>query len=1355
MRRPRKFLSLIVILLVINVLFFSIWYPWGGRDYVRKWITAKVGDLANADFSLGDLNISDRQILAQEINFATRDSLFALEAKSIRIRYSLYQLILSGFKIDQVISSIEIIDPIVQIHYVHVPKQEQKPKQPFEIPDLSSYFSELTLEGGEVSAYLKFPIKMMQDGYLEIEESLHDVELRVHNDAQTQITLNTETSLGGEISFNGIVDKGRIDLAKAEIVDFRPLYIAHPDLEGFRTEVYLSASYSEPADSSAASYSGKAMFWDTSAFVMDKYPVDLSYISMETDGKDAELRIDDGRIATSLLEAELRIQDFAEEMSFDGSKLAMNLNLRDIMPALSGRIYAQLNATGNLKDPRVKLDASAARLAYQNWAIDDILVNAEYQDETATISIPQGRWENQDLDLKGFFKPKTMEFGAELLTAPVALEDQPLIASGKLSVEGILLKPYPMLTAFLSGIDVNYNDLNLEDVSGYVKVVPTDESLLFDTMIESSNGFAISAVGDILDRHITLDADFGQLEIDRLYSQDVINTLSPLVSGSLSAIMHNDKIWLKSKLDTELRGEYDYYADLDLLGSVDLKSMQVSAALKTAKGELNGQPLNLDLNLDYANQQLKIWQLKLEDFLNLSGRVNLADWQDLDIDLALCNLDRKRLIGYHPDLELMIPDFQNLNLFAKYNRDKDRQLAAQLNLNALDLLSIIPIDINLNLAGIPEALQISGNVDSGNKLLLSLDGESSLLPEIDLKLQAMMQDLKMQDLLIQPPGRGNFSGMVELLLKNASHEDREMEFSTDLIAKNLRFGDFDIDLAIVKAEQQSQALVVDTLYVVSNNLFEAHAQGALDYNAIQNLFYVGDKALDVSVSGELFPWLKNLTDYIHESHGTSNLTLKVGTSEDQFMVQTGELDIHDGYIHLQDQVEPMRNIQIKGFFEDNRFVIQNAQFQMGNGSFYMNNIFDPDPSEHFMLSFIDLGYLRLMIQEPGLQATIPMISPPKSLSNIALRGQDSRYATIRGPFDDMKIDAYVIASNLDILFPPGADNLLNLIMSVRSTGKKPDSDPVPLPFHLNLIVAIGENVRYVTYPTNFYLVPGGYLHLVYDGNRFIVEEANINSERGSMDFFGTVFQVDNIAVNMIDQQNILNVSGTFYKRTPDGSTITLSVSSSPDFEKSIFDRLQINLASDNPSDQNISQVLSRLRYNQSMDDIPNDQKQNLFQDEALGLIGGNLNSTVLTPFFYPAENWVRRTLRLDSFSINAGFIQNLFTEYSSDPSQLADLADMSNFSSDITQFSSSILLNNLSLSMSKYIGYRMFVDYDLTLQEATDLQTKTKILVSHDASLRLILPKQYRLGYTLNYAPEDTRFSHEIMLQKSLRFWGL
>jgi len=1354
-RRPRKFLSLIIILLVINALFFIIWYPLGGRDSLRKFITDTISKAANIELSFGDLNISDRQVFAQDVHFAMSDSLVSLTAESIRVRYNVYKFIFSGFKPEGVISSIEIIRPIASVRYHQEPKEkEYKPKSAFSIPDISGYFDRLSLEKGEISAEIRLPIKMMQEGDLIIEESLKDLEIRADNiDSISKISLRANSSLGGEIVFDATLDKGRIDLAQASVHEFEPLYIYHPDIKDFRSEINASATYQEPSDSTAATYSANALFWDSSAFVIDRYPVSIPRINLETDGDYLRLSIPDANIAQSHLNADLRVNDLMGDMIIDGSSAYIEVSMSDILPQMSGSVMANLLADGSFREPELSLSASSSRFAYQNWAFEDIVLNAQFSEDIATVSLPMGRWENQYLNFDGSFDTRSLALSAELYTSPVDTLDQPLLARGRIGVSGMIMKPYPLLEANLTDIDISFNELDLRGINGYATMTPTDESLLFDADLSAENGLEITAVGDILDRHIFLDASFNDLDIYDLYAQNVLDVLRPKVSGSLTGIMLRDKIWLRSILDTSLEGKYDYASEIDLVGSFDISDLALSAALKTRNGSLFGESLNIDLAMELKDRMLRVYSLKAEDFLSLSGRLNLDDYQDMDFDLALYNLDTARLIRYYSDLEVLIPDFEKINLFASYNRHGSGLLSANLNLNHLDLLSIIPINLNLALEGSLDDVRITGDVNAKNRNLLTLSGKSSIIPELNLELTAAMNELSIQKILYEPPGDATLSGEASFAFKNALSSDPEMEFSVDMTARDMRFKDVKIEELRIRGAQLAEALVVDTLYARSPGLFEAHASGSLDFNAITNQYFEGDKALDVRISGELFPWLMTITDYIQESRGYSSISLSISTQKEQFAVLAGNLDIREGYVHLKDQVEPLRNVEIIGLFDDNRFIIQRGSFQMGNGRFYMDNIFNPDPSDHFVLSFLDLGYLRLMIEEPGIQATIPVIAPPRTLTNVALRGQSSRYATIKGPFEDMKIEAHVVASNLDILFPPGADNLLNLIMSVRSNGRKPDSDPVPLPFTLDLMVSVGENVRYVTYPTNLHIMPGGFLHLRYDGNRFIVEEANINSERGTIDFFGTVFQVDNIAVSMIDQQGIIDINGVFYKRTPDGSTVTLTVYSSPEFDKSILDRLQLSLASDNPADQNITQVLSRLRYNQSMDELADDQRNNLLQDEALGLIGGNLDSSFLTPFFYPVENWIRRKLRLDGFSINAGFIQNLFSEYSSDPSQFSDMSD---FTSDITQFSSSILLNNLSMNMSKYIGYRMFVDYELMLQEATDLQQKTQILVSHEAALRLVLPKQYRLGYTLNYAPqENKRLTHEIMIQRSLRFWGL
>jgi len=236
----------------------------------------------------------------------------------------------------------------------------------------------------------------------------------------------------------------------------------------------------------------------------------------------------------------------------------------------------------------------------------------------------------------------------------------------------------------------------------------------------------------------------------------------------------------------------------------------------------------------------------------------------------------------------------------------------------------------------------------------------------------------------------------------------------------------------------------------------------------------------------------------------------------------------------------------------------------------------------------------------------------------------------------------------------------------------------------------------------------------------------------------------------------VTIEGTLTHETADGTIVTLNINTDKENpDQSILKRVNFTLDSDDPDDNNAASILSRMRYNASSEQLSATQQGNLLQDEALGLISENLNTSLLSPLLYPLENNIRRLLRIDDFSIRAGFIENLFTKYTTNPNQLTGYTDLNQFVGNVSQFSSSILLNNLSIYMSKYLGRKFFLDYTLGLQEATDLQNRTQIVVSHEASLRWYLPAKFRLAYTFKYVPWDEQISHELMLQRSFKFWGL
>jgi hypothetical protein len=475
------------------------------------------------------------------------------------------------------------------------------------------------------------------------------------------------------------------------------------------------------------------------------------------------------------------------------------------------------------------------------------------------------------------------------------------------------------------------------------------------------------------------------------------------------------------------------------------------------------------------------------------------------------------------------------------------------------------------------------------------------------------------------------------------------------------------------------------------------------------------------------------------------------------MVKNGNFSINDGSILLQDQAEPIRNINISAKIQDNLIFLENFTCYMGEGKLTVKNSFDSDESIHLNVGFLDLGTLALKIDEPGALIYIPEITTPLSLSKVIIRGQNTEYATIYGPFEDMTISGEILVYNANIVFPPNTNNLLNLIYNIRSSIIKDEEktkEPVPLPFTLDLMIRLGENNKYATYPTNFYLQPGSFLHLIYDGHKWKVAEASISSEQGTLDFFGTIFQTETIALEILESQNKIDIKGRFNYRSPDGTIVTLDVGMDPDVSKPLLQRLIFALSSDNENDITIASIIQRETMLRGKTSQNTPEEQNILRQEAVSMISENLYYSFISPVIYPLENNLRRWLKLDNFSIKIGFIQNLFNEYTTSPYPLAEYTDMNQFMNDIVQFSSSILLNNLSISMSKYLGLRMFLDYQFTLQEATDLQS-TKFLIYHDTSLRWILPRQYRITYTFKYEPITPKMTHEIMAHKSLRFWSI
>ena len=255
------------------------------------------------------------------------------------------------------------------------------------------------------------------------------------------------------------------------------------------------------------------------------------------------------------------------------------------------------------------------------------------------------------------------------------------------------------------------------------------------------------------------------------------------------------------------------------------------------------------------------------------------------------------------------------------------------------------------------------------------------------------------------------------------------------------------------------------------------------------------------------------------------------------------------------------------------------------------------------------------------------------------------------------------------------------------------------------------------------------------------------AEEGSVDIFGTKMKLDYMQIQLSRFTAGANISGTFYKKTADGSLITLNIYNEVAGDDEVG-TLRFSLNSDNPNDR-ITDILSKLRYNRAMEDISADQKKTLLQDEVIQIAGMGLESAVMDPLLSPVENWIRKTLKLDYFHLQTDLVQNLFASYSSDDKSQYEVFDESN---EIAKFSSELFLNNLSVSMGRYITRDLFLDYETRVEKSQDIALQTEMGIFHEFSLRYQLPYKFRILYRYKIMPFTEENPHEIMLERSFRF---
>jgi hypothetical protein len=393
---------------------------------------------------------------------------------------------------------------------------------------------------------------------------------------------------------------------------------------------------------------------------------------------------------------------------------------------------------------------------------------------------------------------------------------------------------------------------------------------------------------------------------------------------------------------------------------------------------------------------------------------------------------------------------------------------------------------------------------------------------------------------------------------------------------------------------------------------------------------------------------------------------------------------------------------------------------------------------------LNFGKLLIHTDENGVLFHMPKYMPGNSVAKTVIKGRNSEYFLVTGPFDDMNIIGDFFISNGKGIYPSGTENLFKFISKMTEEKKKIVYD---LPFSLDLMLHFEENTHYVTYPLDLLVNEGSYLQVKFDYEKFLVEEASFISEEGSIDIFGTQMKADYVTVKVNPFEKRVRISGIFYQNAADGTLITLEISNMNITNGISGSNLQFDLKSDNPNDSRMD-ILALLRYGRRQEEISPSQKKTLLQDEVIQIAGLGIESAVLDPLISPVENWFRQFLRLDFFHLQTDLIQNIFSRYSSDNTDYVIDEEGERHSPSTVH----LLLDDLSIGMGKYLSRKLFFDYAFSFQRSQDMAVETEMGSYHHLSLRYDLPYNFKVAIKYHILPFDEIDTQEIMLERSFRF---
>jgi len=1316
-KNKKWLLIAVIILLIINISFFILIHLVKVNELIQTKFSTYLSQRLKAHVSIGYFSFNDRQLNIYNLEIKDLNKNYSIEIKQIYIGYNLLKLILSKFKNLKAINQIQIYEP--KIDLLIQAKKNKKAKK-INIPDISQYFRLLNIFNGNFSIQYKSNLFSLQNEW-------KNISITVNNSKYSNIKFQACSSDSSIIDADFLLKKEKILGASIHLKDFYPDKLTTNIVDSLSAKLDFDLQYNKKI----LNYKGKIK-----NIYLSQKGNSITAKNMNYKGSNDSLYVhfSDLFLNNDKIMGDAKLLNIFKK----NRKISAQIEGKEILiskynKVLSGKTYAKLNVSGFVSNPQITGSLTSNKIEIVKQNFNNVKMIFSLEKKNLLLKLEHAFWENNLIKGNGNYE-LGKAFNFRINSKNLTWMGNNLLVSGDVNSK-ITFQKKLLITVDSDNVSIKNNKYELNHL---VLNANFHDNKDFDISINRKTHLRLDLSGNLISKNYQAN-----LKLKRFDLNSILSSVSlPLISGDFAIKSDKDSIRANSLLriyDQDF-GKLDGRFKTNF--TADLTHNKTYLSLKSYHAKFNYEPLKVEL---LANGTLDSIQTK---FFKINDKILLETWIrrkpkfDFGIIAKGNNVKIRNYLKYFTNFYIAENIFGNVNFDLGYNTFEAGNILGKIELQRFHYSEMDELNASLHFQGTNSSLKVDRfKVWHKNKNILQIESDIILKPTLQIIALGKINNLNLRNII----PKSNISGLLNSKF-SYSYQNARNRLNINLLAKKFDAVGFWADSLKIIATQEDSLLKIIEFSAQKKNNYNFFGKGSIGYNIWNETSYSDTNSISLAFNGNLLGLIFHSSKLIENPKSKCHFNFKVKMGENGLSVNNGNFSLTKASFKMKGQLEKFDKVKMIFEILNDKLNLKSCQMQMGEGKLYIQNEIKNDETD-FMLGMLNLGQLKVHTNSNGLLLNLPKFIPHNTIIKTVIAGRYSDNLSISGPFNDIHIVGDLYFSNGGVIYPPNTENILKLVTKITESKKTPT---VNLPLTLDLIFHVGDNIRYLTYPMNLLVNPGGYLNLRYEYGKLKIEDAFFVAEEGSLDLLGTEMKADYVQISLNQFIKGMKISGSFYKKTADGSLVTLEIFNQKDKEGNSLGKIQFKLASDNPQDNSLD-IISKLRYGRNVEEISSAQENSLLQDKMIQMAGLGLENTFIEPFLYPLESKIRNLFKLDVFQLQTRFVQNFFNRYYYENNQ-DELLTENNFKR-VTNFGSEMFLNNLSLRMSKYISKDFFLDYEVCFQKPTDLALTSKVGVYQNISLRYDLPHNFKLIYKYKIMPFHEKSSHEIMLEKSFRFW--